>query len=188
MQLTCAFLLVVVSCALLWCAADPHDFRPLGIRRLVLACVAVLGAVAGVALAGGSFIAAAHASTAEPDAIYLLEQAGVLDLTPLLQAVVGIGGALLSVAGTWAISWIGARAKLDADSRVRDYLHEALDLAIQYATATALDAGRDTVQVDVRNQIIADAGTYAAARVPSALKHFGIDAGGLADMLRARLP
>lgn len=78
------------------------------------------------------------------------------------------------------------------DAEVRAYLDTALSRAIDYGVAEArrklgvpkLNA-EDRTAVDHATDLAA---AYAANRVPDALARFGIEAQGLRDLLRARMP
>jgi len=78
--------------------------------------------------------------------------------------------------------WLGIRE----DDAVRAYLDQALGRAVAYGLAQARGAsGLPPLSAD---PVVAAAVRYAQDRVPDALRRFGIDEPGLAEMVRARLP
>ena len=120
-----------------------------------------------------------------PDLIDLLLQAAALVLLP---------------AGTAGATWLGARIarslRLADDQRIRAYLTEGLNLAVEYGLTEArrrLRGGDSFVTSEVRAEREHDVATriaadYAQQHWPDALRHFQVTPEGLNTMIRARLP
>lgn len=111
----------------------------------------------------------------------------------LIQAV---AFALLSL-GTAGVGWLAPQIarwlRLSNDERIRAYLLQALEAAVEYGQAEARRqlAGKTLVTAGSsreRNIAAEAARDYVQTRVPDALGHFGIDTVALDQMIRARLP
>jgi hypothetical protein len=118
----------------------------------------------------------------------LAAEAATADLRPLWGYGVEVLGGGLSVLAGIATRAVTKHLSVRSQDRIRDYLERALQLAIQFATELARRRGDDLAQVQVRDELVATAASYAARTVPDALRTFGIDEQGLKDRLRARLP
>lgn len=108
-------------------------------------------------------------------------------LLPLLLQAVAAGVLAL---GGFVIQRLAGWLKLRADSEVRAYLQQGLDLAVQYGQA---EARRRVLAGAVPREAVGEAAAdlardYAQDRWPDALARFGIDADALGQMVRARLP
>lgn len=93
--------------------------------------------------------------------------------------------AILSGVGYRLIQWL----KLGSDSRIRGYLIETLERAVELAEARmvrSMAAGALPSEADWQ-AAGAEAAGYVRDRVPDALKHFGVTPAGLAEMVEARL-
>lgn len=112
----------------------------------------------------------------------------LVDLKPLLDVGLQILAAVLLALGSWAATWLVKKLKLSADSEVRLYLDQALQRGVTYAVEHARTRGADLARVEVRNEIVAKAASYAATRVPDALKHFNVTPEQVKAMVIARLP
>lgn len=110
------------------------------------------------------------------------------DLRPLWGYGVDLVITLASVMGAWVIRRLTVWLNLHEDSRVRQYLDDALARALQYAVEVLLRRGEDLAVVTVRDELVAVAASYAASAVPDALRRFGVDGPALERLLRARLP
>lgn len=142
--------------------------------RLAGAGIAALGLFCGAFLLFTGQAVAAETATA--------------DLRPLWGYGVEVLGGGLSVLAGMATRALTKHLSVRNLDRTRTYLERALELAIQYAVELATRRGDDLAQVQVRDELVATAATYAARAVPDALRTFGIDEQGLKDRLRARLP
>lgn len=90
--------------------------------------------------------------------------------------------ALLAGLAARLYRWLGIRE----DDAVRSYLDQALARAVAFGLERARAAtGLPPVSTE---PVVAAAVRYAQDRVPDALRRFGIDEPGLAEMIRARLP
>ncbi len=142
------------------------SLRPMAIWAafvaLLLACL-----VAPVAMAGDGF---------------------VIDFTPTVDYLVGIVVSALGAGGLAVIGWAAKLLRLKADDAIRTYLETIAARAIDYARNRLLELGHDVATVEVRDQWIADAGTYLARSAPDALKRFGLTEERVADYIRARMP
>lgn len=116
----------------------------------------------------------------------------IVDLSPIVQTVVGLLSAVVMGLGGLAIHalnvWLSAKTghqNLINEDTVRGYLHSALDNAVHYAVGK-IGSG-DWSKIDVKNALIAEAASYALAHVPDALAYFKIDEKGLEDLIIAKL-
>lgn len=121
-----------------------------------------------------------------PIAVAADEPSTVLDLSPLLQTIIGLAAAAIGAVGTWAISWLGTKLKLEADSQIRTYLDQALVNGITYARQK-LGEKAAGVRVDAGHPLVAEAAEYVMQYVPDALAQFGITEQGVRDLVLARL-
>lgn len=117
-----------------------------------------------------------------------MDAATTIQLAPLVDTAASLLAALLLGLGAWLIQRVAAWLKLAEDDKVRLYLEEALHNAIAFARNKAIQQGQRIDEIEVRSQVVANAANYAIARVPDALKRFGIDEDGVRDLVLARLP
>lgn len=110
-------------------------------------------------------------------------------LSPLVPLAAEFAVALVlgifSAVGVRLLQWL----KLGSDDRVRRYLGEALERAVDLAEARLmrrLGEGALPSEADVRAAAM-DAAGYLRDRVPDALKHFNVTPQGLLDMVEARM-
>jgi hypothetical protein len=110
---------------------------------------------------------------------------------PLASAGLEIVASLVLALGGAALlrlyRWLG----LSQDAQVREYLDAALKRAVDFGVAEARRKFGLAVLApggDAYVHAVDAAAAYARQTVPDALRHFGIDDGGLVDRLRARLP
>lgn len=110
-------------------------------------------------------------------------------LSPLIPLVAEFAAAvlfaILSGVGYRLIQWL----RLGSDSRIRAYLIETLERAVELAEARmirSIAAGAVPGEAEWR-EAGAEAARYVRDRVPDALKHFGVTPQGLAEMVEARL-
>jgi len=116
-------------------------------------------------------------------------------LAPMLDQLVMLLGGLLLGAATWAAKRAADWLKLSSDDRVRGYLLEVVENAIAWAEFEArnrlAEALADDAPIDAaakaRGNVIELAAGYVSARVPDALKHFGITPDGLRQIVQTRL-
>lgn len=108
-----------------------------------------------------------------------------VSLAPAIDAVLAALAALLLALGTFAIQRLLGWLKLSQDEKVRAYLEDALQNGIAFARARV--SSRAVGSIDVKSAVVAEAANYAIARVPDALKRFGIDQDGVRDLVQARL-
>lgn len=113
----------------------------------------------------------------------------VVDVQPIIDAVVGALAALLLAVGTWAAKMLGDRLGLAKDSEVRGYLETAIQSGIGWGKEKALALGhKDFAKIDVRNQVVAAAVSYVVKATPDALRRFGLTDDRLRELVLARLP
>lgn len=116
-------------------------------------------------------------------------------MNDLIQALIGLAGVALLSLGTLAVHRLAGWLKLGADDKVRGYLLETLDRAVDFGEAEArkrLTGPEGLVVGDVSKSRVTNLATelareYAATRVPDALRRFGINSAGLDQMIRARM-
>lgn len=92
---------------------------------------------------------------------------------------------VFSAVGVRLLQWL----RLGSDDRIRGYLGEALERAVDLAEARLmrrLGEGKVPTEADWQGAAL-DAAGYLRDRVPDALRHFGVTPQGLADMVEARM-
>lgn len=109
-----------------------------------------------------------------------------IDLTPILEVAIDSLAVVLMALGAWALEKLGRKFGLEADDQIRLVLREALEKGVGYARERAREQGYDFARIDVRNEAAANAANYVISRVPDAVSHFGLDADGLRELVRAR--
>lgn len=115
-----------------------------------------------------------------------------IDFGPLVNDYVWplVGAILTALAGLAyrkVSAWLTAKTGVELeryDDMIRGYLDQALTKAVEYGRSKV---GDKPLTIDVRNQIVAAAATYAINRVPDALAHFGITAESLPHLIESRL-
>lgn len=117
-----------------------------------------------------------------------MEANHAIDLGPLLSVLATLALAALGAAGTWLAARVASWLKLNEDSQVRGYLEAALDNAVTYGRNVADARLKDGLAINVHSTVVAEAANYAIARVPDALKRFGLDEAGVRSLILARLP
>lgn len=99
-----------------------------------------------------------------------------VDLTPVVDVAVTLGASALSIFGALALKAVAARAGValtgDQTAAFDDALDKALTYGVGAADATIRAKGWDSA--DVKNQVLAVAATYAAQKMPDALKGVGL--------------
>lgn len=100
----------------------------------------------------------------------------------LMEVAFTVAAALLAALAARLYRWLGIRE----DDAVRAYLDQALARAVAYGLVQA--RGAAGLPPASQEPVVAAAVRYAQERVPDALKRFGIDEPGLAEMIRSRLP
>lgn len=116
-------------------------------------------------------------------------------LAPVLDQLVILAGGVLLGAATWAAKRAADWLKLSSDDRVRAYLMDVVENAVAWAEFEArtriAEALADDAPVDAKEAAKEDvvdlAAGYISARVPDALKHFGITPDGLRQIVQTRL-
>ena len=168
--------LILLSAVLIWSGVVWFRKNSARTPTLALFALATIGLVFGVFLAitGRALAGDGGAVTA--------------DLRPLWGYGVEVMGGLLTGLAGLATRALTKHLKIKDQDRTREYLERAMQLGIQYAMELAIRKGDDLAQVNVRDELVAAAATYAGRAVPDALRMFGIDEAGLKDRLRARLP
>ncbi len=110
-----------------------------------------------------------------------------IDLTPILDVGIDFLAVVLMALGTWALAKLGRKFGLEADDQVRIYLNEALERGVGWAKEQARNRADDFARIEVRNQAVAEAANYVIERVPSAIRHFGLDRARVEKLIEARL-
>lgn len=110
-----------------------------------------------------------------------------MDLTILFDNLVPLVFAVLSPVAIWLSGKVADMLKVEKDSKVRDYLSEALDMGIAYAERRVSAYNTKVTDIDFGNEVVRDVVEYVTRAVPDALTHFNITPGRLEDMVEARL-
>lgn len=110
-----------------------------------------------------------------------------IDLSPILGVGIDLLAVVLMALGGWALAKLGRKFGLEADDQVRVYLNEALERGVGWAKEQARKRAEDFARIEVRNQAVAEVANYVIERVPSAVKHFGLDRARVESLIEARL-
>lgn len=111
-------------------------------------------------------------------------------MNDLTNAALQLAALALTIFGSYALTKLSAWLGVKQDSEVRGYLQDALGIAVSAGQRRLMlaMAGAPPEQVaTLHAQVIGEAATYVASKVPGALKHFGISDVGLRDMIEKRL-
>lgn len=111
----------------------------------------------------------------------------MVDLTPIYEVVVSTLAVLLMALGSYAITKLSQKLRIDADSQFNAILNDALVNAVDYAVELAHRRGESVSKLDVRNQVVADAVNYVMEGVPDVLRHFGLTPERISKLVLARL-
>jgi hypothetical protein len=149
--------------------------------RKILVMTAVVVAIL-TSLPIGGLVAVA----AEPTTTAAVSQT-LVDLKPIIDTAIGLAATVLLTMGSFAARWLLTKLRLDADAQVRGYLDAAISNAVAYGAAQAAAFADPRSKVDLRSEAIASAANYLVARVPDALRHFGLDEADVKHLLEARL-
>ena len=110
-----------------------------------------------------------------------------IDLTPILNLGIDALAVVLVALGGWVLARLGRKFGLEADDQVRVYLGEALAGGVGWAKEQAKRRSEDIAHVEVRDRAVAEAGNYVIARVPDAVRHFGLNQTKVEALIAARL-
>lgn len=114
--------------------------------------------------------------------------AAEVDIRPLIDLGIQIVGACILAAVGVLVPYALRKFKLDIDAGHRDAIEKALAAAVNYGIQKAGALSNKVDPIEVKNEAVAAAASYAVSKVPDALKHFDITPEKLAEMIRARLP
>jgi hypothetical protein len=125
-------------------------------------------------------VAASTSILFSPGAFAADAAAVVPPVNPLVQLIVGVGSALLTGLGSWALFALRSKTALGAallkDSAMRDALHSALENAIHFGAAYAEKYAQGLAdKAAQKNAMVYGAALYTAQFSGQALAHFGID-------------
>lgn len=112
----------------------------------------------------------------------------VVDLTPIVQATIGIGAIAISVFGSWALNNLARRLGIEISSAQRARFDQAISKAAQAGAVAAEDMARvrGWDHPDVRNQMIAQGLSYAVSRFDATMKEVGLDPAKPENLMRIR--
>lgn len=106
-----------------------------------------------------------------------------VDISPILQIVVGIAVTFLSIAGTAALHYLEKRLALQVSAGQQAALDGALSKALQYgagaADAVIREKGWD--HIETKNAVIGAAASYAVDHFPDMLHAAGLTSAADAD-------
>lgn len=112
---------------------------------------------------------------------------GVVDLTPLVDAVFAAFAAAL----TAVVAWVGRAATiwfgLKSDSEVRAYVQAALERGVAYGLERARAWAKSQSGINVKNATVELALEYVVQAVPDGLKRLGLTDEKLKRLIEARL-
>lgn len=117
-----------------------------------------------------------------------------IDLTPLLQALIGLAAAVISGLAIWVgaslKAWLDKKVDLSTtqiDEQLLAQYNAAVLRGIAYAE-TALNKKASTVKVDIDNDFILTARDYVMKGWPDLIERWGLDPGRVAETVISRLP
>jgi hypothetical protein len=117
-----------------------------------------------------------------------------LDLSPLIQALIGLLAAVLSGAATVLVPAVlkylnvtDKAAQDQANAKASELIARAADAAAGEAYRIALKHGVDLSRVDMHDMPVSAAVAYVVSRVPDALKRLDITEDGVRQLVSARL-
>lgn len=111
----------------------------------------------------------------------------VIDISPLLNSLIELAGVALLTVATWAAHKYGKKLGIEQDSKVREYLDDAIAKGIAFGEAKLKEQAGKIDEIDIKNAKIAEAANYVTKGVPDALKRFKIDDERLKQLIIARL-
>lgn len=106
-----------------------------------------------------------------------------IDLTPILEIVLTLLGALLTWVAYAVRSYIQNKIGLELNVLNNKNVDDAIDRGLAYARAQL----SDHTTIDVRNDLVALALGYVVQGVPRAIETFGLSEQRLEEMILARL-
>lgn len=95
-------------------------------------------------------------------------------------------GALITALIAWAASALQRWTCVKIDEAHREALHSAAMTGVNMALAR-LGATADSLTIDTRSAVIAQAVAWMEKSVPDALVHFGMTPGRLADLVESKI-
>ena len=159
------------------------------IRSVAVALALGLLAVAGLALVPDG-LAAAYAQTATPAApaapTGTTVSLGGFFSPEMRELILGALGVVVTAVLGFLANKLNTATNINIDAKYRDSIHSAIMTGVSGALNFA-QARADSVTVDVRNQIIADAIRYAQKAVPDALKALGVGHDTLVQLASSKL-
>jgi hypothetical protein len=112
----------------------------------------------------------------------------VVDLQPVLDVVEkGVRVGVLCLGG-WVLTSARSHFALLRNKTVDDALHAGLARAANFAVQKLAAAGKSHTSLDVHDELVATAISYAESEMPDLLKARGLDDAGLAKLIIAHLP
>jgi hypothetical protein len=110
-----------------------------------------------------------------------------LDLTPILQAILGLASVALVAILNSAAAVLKQRWGVDIDTSKEGTLNRAIDRGIDFVRTQALGAdGKLMIDASHMPIMVKWAADYVIDKVPDTLEHFGIDEGKIEEMISAR--
>lgn len=116
----------------------------------------------------------------------------MLDLSPILADMLNLLAVAITTAATYGVwlasRWIKQRAGIELDDVHRANINTAIENGIFWATARVnelLEPGAS--EIAIKNEMAHQMAEYVTARVPDALKNFGIDEAGTRQLVLSRL-
>lgn len=116
-----------------------------------------------------------------------MPEMSTVDLTPIVTTALEFIAVVFGAAATWALRLLMRKLRLSADNEVRLYLEAALQAGLGAGLAKARNMATDTPKIELKSAVVAEAANYAIARVPDALKRFGLTDDAVREMVLARL-
>ena len=114
----------------------------------------------------------------------------ILDLTPVIEVLITLAGAVLLGIGGFVIHVLNRYAQrlgLDRDGQMRDALEQALANAVVFAEDLARERTANLRAVDVRHAMVTSAAQYVVDAVPDTLRRLGVSPERVPDLVRARI-
>lgn len=106
----------------------------------------------------------------------------------IIQYVLPALGTILTALAGWAVQQLAKKYNIQMNATMKGALDDAVTHGLAYAQSRVVGAANaGAFTVDVKNQVVASALTYATAHAPDAIKHLGYTPDMVAQKIEATL-
>lgn len=110
-----------------------------------------------------------------------------VDISPIVQALVGTAAAVITVATPFVTVWINSHLKIKNDSLLAQRISTGVEAMGQIAIAEANSLGAHNPTVEIKNQAVASAVSQASAGMNTAMALTGITPDTIAKRVQGYL-